>query len=140
MAASCHARRTVHLVVPKLRQIQLRLLPIAAPARVVFVQERVVREEGANPRRAWAFGEDHRSKAVSEVVPTPLDKYQDQVEAVSESYGKFQSFQYFCKHDLDIYVTEMVHIPNSENPLRVVARLSDTQRPVREQVRVHEHS
>ena len=95
MAASCHARWTVHLVVPKLRQIQLRLLPIAAPARVVFVQERVVREEGANPRRARAFGEDHRSKAVSEVVPTPLDKYQDQVEAVSESYGKFQSF-----HDL----------------------------------------
>ena len=26
-------------------------------------------------------------------VPTPLDDNQDQVEGISESYGKFQSFQ-----------------------------------------------
>jgi hypothetical protein len=94
MAAGCHARRTVHFVSPKLRQVQLRLLPVAAPARVVFVQERVVREERANPRRARAFAEDHRSLAVSEVA----------------------------------------HIANTHNPLRVMARLSDAPRPI------HEHS
>ena len=27
-----------------------------------------------------------------DVVPTPLDKYQDQVQEISESYGKTQSF------------------------------------------------
>ena len=43
-------------------------------------------------------------------VPTPLDKYQDQVQDISESYSKFQSFQYFCKPDLDIYLTETVSI------------------------------
>ena len=31
-----------------------------------------------------------------------------QCQDISESYGQTQSFQYFCKHDLDSYWTEVV--------------------------------
>ena len=45
-------------------------------------------------------------------ILTPLDKYQDQVQEISEPYGKTQSFQEFCKartrDHLLIYLTEMV--------------------------------
>ena len=63
-------------------------------------------------------------------VPAPLDKYQDRVQRISESYGKTQSFQYFRKHGLDIYLTETVQqfqlfrIPAVHHACRQMLRMS----------------
>lgn len=56
-------------------------------------------------------------------ILTPLDKYQDQVQKISESYGNFQSFQYFCEHNLDIYLTEMVEHDFGTN--HTISRMED---------------